>query len=173
MKKVYFPREIIVVSNILSLLVSFCIEMSVLCVALLILGNMVLPWIPVVVLLIAITSILLLGIGLMVSAVNVYFRDVKYLIGILLQALFYSMPIVYPLRVVPVRAHILGHAVPFRQIYLYNPLARLVLCFQTTLYDLRFPAIGDLAYVMAWAFGFLALGLYVFRRLDRRFAEEL
>jgi ABC-type polysaccharide/polyol phosphate export permease len=41
------------------------------------------------------------------------------------------------------------------------------------LYDLRFPDVGDLAYLVAWAIGTLAFGYFVFRKLDRRIAEEV
>lgn len=172
-KKVYFPREIIVFSTVLSLFVTFMIEMGVLTIALLAVGNMVLPWLPVVFFLMVIEGVMVLGIGLIVSTTNVYFRDVKHLINISLQALFYSMPIVYPLRVVPVHAHILGLAVPFRRIYLYNPLVRMVQAYRAAMYDLRFPAFNDVAYLIVWAVVLLAIGMWVFRKFDRRLAEEL
>ncbi len=172
-KKVYFPREIIVFSTILSLFVTFMIEMGVLTVALLAVGNMVLPWLPVVLFLMVIEAVMVLGIGLIVSTTNVYFRDVKHLINISLQALFYSMPIVYPIRVVPLRAHILGMSIPFRRIYSFNPLVRMVQSFRAALYDLRFPAVTDVAYLIVWAVALCAIGLWVFHKFDRRLAEEL
>src|SRR5690242_11942953 len=76
-KKVYFPREILVASSTASLIVTMFIEMGVLCAILLIFGNMVLPWIPVVLALIAIESVFVLGIGLVLAPCNVYFRDVQ------------------------------------------------------------------------------------------------
>jgi lipopolysaccharide transport system permease protein len=172
-KKVYFPREIIVFSTVLSLFVTFLIEMGVLTVALLAVGNMVLPWLPVVFFLMVIEGIMVLGIGLIVSTTNVYFRDVKHLINISLQALFYSMPIVYPIRVVPVHAHILGLTIPFRRIYTFNPLVRMVQSYRAAMYDLRFPAVTDVAYMIIWAVGLCVIGLWVFRKFDRRLAEEL
>jgi lipopolysaccharide transport system permease protein len=172
-KKVYFPREIIVFSTVLSLFVTFVIEMGVLTVALLIVGNMVLPWLPLLFGLMLIESGLVLGLGLMLSTLNVYFRDVRYLISISLTALFYSMPIVYPIRVVPVHAHILGVLVPFRRLYLLNPLVRMVQSYRAVLYDLRFPAFGDVAYLLAWTVGLCVLGFWVFRKFERRLAEEL
>lgn len=172
-KKVYFPREIIVFSTVLSLFVTFVIEMGVLTVALLIVGNMVLPWLPLLFVLMVIEAGLVLGLGLMLSTLNVYFRDIRYLISISLTALFYSMPIVYPIRVVPVHAHVLGVLIPFRQIYLLNPLVRMVQSYRAVLYDLRFPAFGDVAYLVLWAVGLCVLGFWVFRKCERRLVEEL
>ncbi len=67
-KKVYFPREVLVASNVASWLFSLLIEMSVLCVALLGFGNMVLPWLPLVIVLMAIQAVFVLGIALMLSS---------------------------------------------------------------------------------------------------------
>ncbi len=163
-KKVYFPREVFVVSAIGSLLVSFLIELGVLAVILLVMGNMVLPWIPVVLVLVVIQSFFVLGIGFLLSVLNVYFRDVQHLIGILLMVLFYSAPIVYPIRLVPDSV---------RGIYELNPLVVLVECYRDALYDLRFPPFLHVLYLIAWSVVLIGIGLAVFQRLDRRLAEEV
>jgi lipopolysaccharide transport system permease protein len=170
-RKVYFPREVLVVSSILSLLVTLLVELGVLCVLLLLFGNMVLPWIPVLLGLVAIETVFVLGIGLMLSVLNVYFRDVKHFIGISLQALFYSAPIVYPISFVQDAAN--RTSFPVLRVYTLNPLVRFVDAYRAVLYDLRFPALSDVLYITAWAIAMLALGLFVFRRLDRRLAEEV
>ena len=54
-----------------------------------------------------------------------------------------------------------------------NPLVRFVDAYRAVLYDLRFPALSDVVYVSLWAVAMLGLGLVVFRRLDRRLAEEV
>ena len=170
-RKVYFPREVLVVSSILSLLVTLLVELGVLCVLLLLFGNMVLPWIPVLLALVAIETVFVLGIGLMLSVLNVYFRDVKHFIGIALQALFYSAPIVYPISFVQDAAN--RTSFPVLRVYTLNPLVRFIDAYRAVLYDLRFPALSDVLYITAWAIAMLALGLFVFRRLDGRLAEEV
>jgi ABC-2 type transport system permease protein len=132
---------------------------------------MILPWLPVLFLLVAIQTVFVLGIGLMLSVFNVYFRDVKHFIGISLQALFYSAPIVYPIKFVEDAAT--RTSFPLLRVYELNPLVRFVDAYRAVLYDLRFPAFSDVAYVTVWAVGLLALGLFVFHRLDRRLAEEV
>ena len=151
-RKVYFPREILVVSNVASLLVTMLVELGVLCVILLLLGNMVLPWIPMLLLLVAIETVFVLGIGLMLSVFNVYFRDVKHFIGIAMQALFYSMPIVYPISVVENAAS--RTSFPLLRLYTLNPLVRMVDAYRAVLYDLRFPALSDVLYFGIWAVAF-------------------
>src|SRR6266536_305149 len=170
-RKVYFPREVLVVSTIGSLLITLLVELSVLCVILLALGNMVLPWIPVLLVLVAIETVFVLGIGLMLSVFNVYFRDVKHFIGIAMQALFYSMPIVYPISVVENAAS--RTSFPLLRVYTLNPLVRFIDAYRAVLYDLRFPALSAVLYITVWAVAMLGLGLVVFRRLDRRLAEEV
>src|SRR6266508_3194481 len=170
-RKVYFPREVLVISTVGALLVTMLVELSVLCVILLLLGNMVLPWIPMLLVLLAIQTVFVLGIGLMLSVLNVYFRDVKHFIGIALQALFYSAPIVYPIRFVEDAAT--RTSFPLLRVYQLNPLVRFVEAYRSVLYDLRFPSFYNVAYVSVWAVAVLALGLFVFHRLDRRLAEEV
>jgi ABC-type polysaccharide/polyol phosphate export permease len=170
-RKVYFPREVLVISTVGALLVTMLVELSVLCIILLLLGNMVLPWIPMLLVLVAIQTVFVLGIGLMLSVLNVYFRDVKHFIGISLQALFYSAPIVYPIKFVEDAAT--RTSFPLLRVYTLNPLVRFVDAYRAVLYDLRFPALSDVLYISLWAVAMLALGLYVFHRLDRRLAEEV
>lgn len=172
-KKVYFPREVFVVSAIGSLLVSFLIELGVLAAILLLLGNMVLPWIPVVLVIVVIQSFFVLGIGFLLSVLNVYFRDVQHLVSIALMALFYSAPIVYPISLVPKHADLWGMSIPLRELYNLNPLVVLVECYRDAMYDLRFPPFLSLLYLIGWSIVLMAIGLAVFQKLDRRLAEEV
>lgn len=172
-KKVYFPRELLVASGTASLVVTMLIEFLVLGAILLLAGNMVLPWIPVLLVLIAIEAVFVFGWALMLAVFNVYFRDVQYLVAILLQVLFYTVPIVYPVDYVPVHATVLGIEIPLLRIYELNPLVRFVDVFRDVLYDLRFPPLWDTVYIVLWAAGSLVVGLWVFAKLDRRLAEEV
>jgi ABC-2 type transport system permease protein len=172
-KKVYFPREILVVANIASWAVSLLIELAVLIVALLVVGNFVIPWLPLVLVLVALQFLFVTGIGLALSVMNVYFRDVQHLIGIVVQLWFYATPIVYPITVVPEKATILGVRVPLRFIYNLNPMVGFVQCYRAALYDLRFPPIGVLLYITCMSVAALLVGFAVFAKLEPRLAEEL
>ena len=176
-KKVYFPREALVVSNVASWAYSLLIEFAVAAVVYLAFGNMVLPWLPVVLVLIAIQSLFVLGLGLLLSVLNVYFRDVQHLINILLLVWFYATPIVYPPSYVEQanasHPELFGHVIPVLSLYRLNPMVRLVGAYRNVLYDLRFPSMFDVAYVLVWGLVTLAFGLWIFRRLQGRVAEEL
>jgi ABC-type polysaccharide/polyol phosphate export permease len=172
-KKVYFPREALVTANVASWFVSFLIEMAVLAVALVIVGNFVLPWLVPVLLIAVVQTAFVLGIGLVLSAVNVYFRDVQHLLGIFLQFWFYATPVIYPLDVVPKTARLLGQVIPLRTLYGLNPMVQFVEAYRDCMYDLRLPSLGRTAYLVAVAVVTLAAGMAVFARLEPKLAEEL
>lgn len=165
--KVYFPRGVVVAAKVASLGFTALIEMSVAVAVLLVAGNMVLPWLPVVLVLLMLQAMMALGIGLALSVLNVYFRDVQYFLTLALQALFYTTPIVYPINLVSSR----GAGV--LRLYKLNPLVELVEGYRAALYHLRWPSTGGMAYLAAWSVGTLVVGALVFSRFEGRLAEEL
>ena len=172
-KKVYFPREVLVGANLASWLVSLLIEMAVLAIALIIAGNFVVPWLVPTLAVVAIQTVFVLGLGLGLSVLNVYFRDVQHLVGIVLQLWFYSTPIVYPPGLVPGNAHVFGWRVPLGTIYDLNPMVHFVKAYRNCLYDLRLPSLGTWAYMVGAAAVALGAGLWAFGRLEPKLAEEL
>lgn len=172
-KKVYFPRELLVVSTVFSWTVSLLVELAVLAIALLIFGNGILVWLVPLLLLVALQTVFVLGVGLFLGVLNVFFRDVQHFVGIILQIWFYATPVVYPITVVPTTAHAIGHQIPVRVLYGLNPMVRFVEAYRSLLYDVRGPALGDIAYLTVVSFATLAIGLVVFNRLEPTLAEEL
>ncbi len=169
-KKVYFPREVLVFANVASSVVTLLIELSVLSIALVIAGNFVIPWLLPVALLVIIQTVFVVGIGLTLAVLNVYFRDVQHLVGILLQLWFYATPIVYPETAVPPNK--IG-GVGVLTLYRLNPMVRFVEAYRACLYDLRLPPVADIAYLVGAAILALVVGGLVFVRLEPKLAEEL
>jgi ABC-type polysaccharide/polyol phosphate export permease len=167
-RKVWFPREVLVLSVAGAQLVQFLIEMGLLSVALIIAGNMVLPWLPVVMLLMIMLVCFATGLGLMLAALNVYFRDLNYLWGIFSQLWFFATPIVYVAGTVSDR-------LPHWGVVLYegNPMAVFTRAFRKVLYDLKWPTFNQFSYLAALSVVSLTFGLWLFNRLSPRFAEEL
>lgn len=167
-KKVAFPREHLVISIVGAGLLTFAMELVVLSVVLLLAGNMVLPWLPLVVVAALLLAMFATGFGLALAAANVYFRDLTYLWSIIAQAWFFMTPLVYPPSVVRER-------VPGWLFTLFDnaPMAVVARVFRTLVYDLRFPDWAD--WGLMTGYGVLALlgGWWVFSRLEGRFAEEL
>ena len=173
-KKTYFPRELLVGSNVAASLVSHLIEMSLLLVALMLFGNVkALLYVPVALVIIVFFTMFVTGLGLMFSVFNVYFRDVEHLIGIVFQIWFYMTPIVYPLNLVPENADILGFTVPVRHLLYLNPLTDFTEAFRNLLYDLRLPPVKIVAYAVVVSVAVFFAGLSIFNRLKANLAEEL
>jgi ABC-2 type transport system permease protein len=167
-RRVAFPREVLVFSNVLHACVQFSIEMALLCIVLVIAGSPFFPWLPVVV----VTSILLAifgsGFALALSVLSVYFRDMGYLWAIVMQVWFFATPIVYPPTLVEERA-------PqwIQEIIDLNPMNGFVEVYRRCLYDAGAPGWRTMVALVIISFVALALGWAVFRRFARRLAEEV
>lgn len=167
-QKVYFPRMALVISSALALLFTFSIEMSVLVVALLLFGGSPLLFLPVTAFFMIVLALFALGFALMLAVANVYFRDTQHFVPIVLQVLFYSAPIIYPIQVLATSGH--KRLIPY---YRLNPIERFTEVFRNTLYDGRMPTLANTLYVSAWALGTLVVGYLVFQAYEGRLAEEL
>lgn len=168
--KVYFPREVLVVSNALSWLYTHVIEMAVLVVVIYLFGGNPTIYLPLTALFVVLLGCFALGLGFMLAIANVYFRDTQHFVAIALQLLFYMTPIVYPPSVVEKYKNTHGALV---YIYKLNPLERFSEIFRNTLYDNRWPSLTNSLYVVIVSLVVLVLGQAVFRRFAGALAEEL
>ena len=175
--KVWFPREVLPLSAIGAALVHFFLQGIVMIATLLVFQHPVewsyLPLLPV-----ALLALLLFAsaLGILMSALNVYLRDMQHHIEIALLPGFFCSPIVYSYDLIAAK---LGR---FSSLYLLNPVTPVVLVFQRAIYggysDIvhRFPYwwyARNIAFVMVGSLLLLAFSLSVFRRLEGNFTEEL
>jgi ABC-2 type transport system permease protein len=173
-KKTYFPREILVAASTAAALVQLLIELGILIIALLFVGNVVFPWIPAILVVVAFEFLFVLGVALVLSAAAVYFRDLEHLIGLLLQMWFFSAPIIYSQELV--NKNLSSDSIARRVFdlnFAINPLVRFVEVYRNLMYDLRWPPAGDLAYIAVVSVATLAVGFWAFGKLEGRLAEEL
>jgi ABC-2 type transport system permease protein len=171
-KKVYFSRSVLPAASVLSAATNLLIELAVLTVALLIIGQMVLPFLPVALVVVGLQLGFVLGIGLALAALNVYFRDIQHFLSILLLLWFYSTPILYPISLVR-DATVGGFRVPIEAIYRLNPMVHFTEAYRAIFYDLRLPRAGTFGWMTLTASVSLAIGFWTFKKLEPRFAEEL
>jgi homopolymeric O-antigen transport system permease protein len=169
-KKVYFPRETLVGSAVLSWTVSFGLELLVLTVALTLFGGDPWPYLPLVVLFVVVLTAFSMGLGLALSVANVYFRDTQHFIAIISQVWFYATPIIYPVSLLEAHKNI-PHWVFVA--YRLNPMERFSEVFRNLLYDNRLPGLISVAYVLVVSALVLVGGYAIFRRFEGRLAEEL
>ena len=166
--KVYFPPEAPAVAHAMTVLVQAAIEVSILMLILVSLTNVswtFLLW-PVLLVLLAFFS---LGVGLVLSAWNVRYRDVGYLTSIALQFLFYATPIVYPLNVIPERA--IG--LPARDLIRLNPVSQFTEASRELLYGLDWPGLVRLGAMVLLSLTVGIGGWLVFKVRTADIAEEL
>jgi ABC-2 type transport system permease protein len=167
-KKVYFPRAVLPGASTLAWLASYGVELSVFGVILLAWGNMIVPWIPVVLVLMVLEAAFVFGLGLLLAAGNAYFRDVQHFLGIILNIWFYSTPILYPPELLD------GQPALVQLVVLdLNPMSIFVDSYRDVLYDLRMPTGMQWLAMTAIALVALAVGVATFRRFEPRLAEEL
>ena len=163
-KRVPFPREIIPIATVLSTTIHLFLQI------LLMLGFalaynrppnrywMLLPvvWLPAVA--------FLCGLGLICSGLNVYMRDMRYVVESVVTVMFYLVPIFYDFSLIPER---------FRTIYSLNPIAALVLAQRAIILAAKAPPETLLWKLSLSSLGMLGLGLLVFQKLKRRFYNYL
>ncbi|MGA1183316.1 MAG: ABC transporter permease, partial [Ilumatobacteraceae bacterium] len=167
-RKVRFARETLVFSEVLFSLVQFSIEMTILCIVLLIFGSPLLPWIPMLLILMVLLATFTSGIALILAVGAVFFRDLKYLWTIVTQIWFFSTPVIYdPARI---EEKVSGF---WYSIYHWNPSTAFIRSFRHVTFDGRGPDLIDLLVLIVVSFASLAIGLAVFGRYSRRIAEEL
>lgn len=171
-KKVYFSRAVLPASSVLSWNTNLLIELGVLSVVLLFFGRVVVALLPVALVVIFLQMLFVLGLGLALAALNVYFRDIEYLLSILLLMWFYSTPIIYPITLV--RDAVVGGArIPVRTIYQFNPMVHFTQAYRAIFYDGRAPEARTFGWMALSALIAVAVGWFTFHKLEARFAEEL
>lgn len=168
-KKTAFPRVVLVLSTVLANSVNFLLSLLVLGAYLLFAQTHPGPvgWFP---LALASQFALCLGLSLLLSAANVYFKDTEHLLGTAMTAWFFLTPIIYPVTML---SGVFDHRPWTRTVYFLNPMAGIVTAYRRTLIgaELAPPESMLLSFTVAWLF--LFAGWTVFHRVERRFAEVL
>ncbi|MDA8233794.1 MAG: ABC transporter permease [Clostridia bacterium] len=163
-KKIYFPREILPISVAITGLVNFLLSLIILVPALLFFKMEITVAIFTLPVIIVLQLIMVLGFTLFVSSLNVYFRDLEHILGVLMTAWFYVTPIIFPLQMVPTK---------FLWLVKLNPVAPLMFAYQDIFYYGVVPKWESLGNVFIFSVASLMIGMLTFGYLKRNFAEEL
>ena len=161
-KKVYFPRLTMPIATVFAGVVDFTLAFIVLVGMMLFFG--ILPTVNVITLpfFLALALATSLGVGLWLSAMNVQFRDVRYIVPFLTQAWLFATPVAYPSSLIPE---------PWRALYGINPMAGVVEGFRWALLGTD-TAPGPMVIVSTLvALALLVSGAFYFRRMEKTFAD--
>ncbi len=163
--KVYFPRLIVPLSGVLAGLIDFAVGFVILIVLMLMYGivpTVAVGFLPLLLLLAILTA---LGFGLWLSALNVRYRDIGYLIPFLVQIWLYVTPVIYSVSLVPER---------FRFLLGLNPMTSVIIGFRWALLGQNPEAQSSVwIFVLSLTTMLVVLssGLIFFRRTERTFAD--
>jgi lipopolysaccharide transport system permease protein len=162
--KVYFPRIALPASSALGGLFDAAVGLSF--VVVLMAWYQVLPGWSLILAPIFLVALVLLtvGVSLLLAAVNVWYRDVKHTLPLLIQLWLFASPVIYPFDYVPER---------YRPLMALNPLAGLVEGFRDCLLPDRWPDPGLTVFSLAATAVVFVLGVTVFRRAERSFADVI
>lgn len=161
-KKVRFPRNMLVVASVLNDTTHFLLSLPVIVVFLAVSGKAPSScWLWAVPLLTLVQFAVVYGFCVMIATWNLFFRDLERLVGILLMLWFYLTPVLYNVEMIPAR---------YRPLIYANPLADLVICWRTVILEGYLPW-KPAAVAVAAGLAIAALGHWVYRRMEWRFAE--
>ena len=169
-RKTRFPRQLVPLSVVGAHVVSFAVMIALL----LVVNAVALPRVratellavPLAALFVAFVG----GLALAVASLNVLFRDVEFIVAALLVPWFFLTPIIYPLASVPGAT---AHPHVIAAIHWLNPLSPAVEAIRAPLFLGTLPFWGDALYVVVASVAALALGAFVFARVDDQIAIEV
>ena len=98
------------------------------------------------------------------SAINVYVRDIEYIVSFILNLLFYATPILYTADMFPEK---------IRWILYLNPMTQVVLAYRDIFLYHQVPELSGIIYLIIVTIIIFILGLFIFRKLEKGFAEEV
>jgi len=166
--KVYFPRLVVPLSNVISALISLGIQLTLLFV---LLGyfyffhdsgiylNRYLVFLPFLLILIALLS---LGLGIIISSLTTKYRDLVFLVNFGVQLLMYATPVIYPLSFFEGK---------YKVLILANPLTPIIEIFRYSILGVGEINIWHVAYSVLFTTITLLLGVLVFNRVEKSFID--
>jgi homopolymeric O-antigen transport system permease protein len=163
-KKIPVPRHIFPIASVLSNCLHLVIQIGLLLGIVLAFGrgiNVYWLWLPAIW---GLELVFVLGLSLAFAALNIYIRDMRYVVESANTVLFWLVPIFYSFSAVSQR---------YREVYQYNPVAAVVLMLRNILLEGQAPLTHTLSLLFAVSFLMLAIGLLVFAKLTKGFYEHL
>lgn len=165
-KKVYFPKEILVVSQVISGIINFFISCIIILLFCIVFGVGVSIHIIAIPLVVLVQSTLTLGILFILSSVNVYVQDLEYIVTFIINMLFYGTPILYSLSQFSSAGILLT-------LIRLNPMTTIMDSYRKCFLYHQWPDFLSLCLVMILGTIVSVIGYWIFKKLEKGFAEKL
>lgn len=163
-QKVYFPRDILVISTCITALMMTTLEFVVFIIFMAVfrvIPGITIAYFPI---LFVFEFLIILGLSMTMASLNVYFRDVQFVWRLIVQVGFFATPILYPITIFPEN---------IRWIVMLNPMARIITILRDcTLYQTA-PELSSVVYVAMCSIVLLLFGYFIFDHLEPKFAEAI
>lgn len=166
LKKVQFPAYAPVLGASIVQLIQVALELVVLIAMFLVLGNVGVTWLIAIPILIG-TALFAQGVGLMLSIMNARFGDVMYIVGVVLGALYFLTPVLYPMSLVETHSEALAWVVKC------NPMSWYVQAMHDAMYTLTAPAALEVVALLVGGFLVFWAGFSIFNRFSEDIGELL
>lgn len=163
--KVYFPREVLPIAAVLTKIVDLGFGLMILVALMIYLGyppEWTIVWVPV---LFFIHFLFTLGIALPLAALNLFFHDVRFLVGVILTLWFYLTPVIYPVDLPSVKR--------YEIIFDLNPNALFINAYRRVVLHGVSPGTDRLLLGLGVALLTVVIGYYLFKRMEPRFADRI
>lgn len=163
-KRIRFPRHFLIIATILAQLINLLFAIPIIIGFSYFYGSGPgINWLAIVPILIFIQFIVTTGICLSISMINAYFRDMEYIVGVVISMLFWVTPIIYPLNIVPEA---------YRIYLIINPLTYLITAWRD-IFMSNSTDWGSIGISFGSSLIFFVLGVFVFQRLGKRLDEVI
>ena len=160
--KIYFPREILPLSSVIISVADLFVATSIF-IPMMLFYHISISWTFVMILpLLCIQIILILGICLFASAINVFYRDIRFVVPLVLQLWMYLSPVIYPASIVPVW---------LRPFYFLNPMAVLIESYRKVILMNQMPDWNYLILATTMSLALLLFAYRYFKKSERVFAD--
>ncbi|MBN1914020.1 MAG: ABC transporter permease [Candidatus Omnitrophica bacterium] len=158
------PREIIPLSSILANFFNFLIGWIIIYPLFLFFNPKIIVMLPLLIIALLLNFFFVCGLGLLFSVLNVFWRDIGQLLGILLIFWFWVTPIFYSLDMIPLK---------FRWVCNFNPLTAYIVYYREVIFTGSPPSLSMFLAIFFWALVSLIIGLSVFSSLESKLLKEV
>ncbi|QSZ27762.1 ABC transporter permease [Aceticella autotrophica] len=163
-KKIYFPRIILPISVALTGFMNMIFGFVIVFIALIIFKIQLSASIILLPIVMINELLFVIGLNIVFSALNIFFRDLEHILGIITMAWFYLTPIIFPVTMIPDK---------YLKLFFLNPMTSIILPYRDILYYGLWPSKKSLLLVFLMSLCFDIFAFIFFDRLQRRFAEEI